>query len=59
MTSDAPRRAALVLRGALSFVVGTTKKSAAISGCAWLVKNVRHVCDGSGRRRTMYVATVV
>ena len=33
----------------------TTKKSAAISWCAWLVKNVRQVCKGSGRRRTMYL----
>ena len=39
--------------------VGTTKKSAAINCCAWLVKNVRQVCEGRGRRRTMYVATVV
>ena len=39
--------------------VGTTKKSAAISCCAWLVKNVRQVCEGSGWGQAMYVATVV
>ena len=33
--------------------VGTTKKSAATNCCAWLVKNVRHVCEGRGRRRTI------
>jgi len=38
--------------------VGTTKKSAAMSCSTWLVKNVRHVCDGGRRHRTMYFATV-
>jgi hypothetical protein len=38
--------------------LGTTKKSAATICPMWLVKNVRHVCDGGRRRWTMYFATV-
>ncbi len=38
--------------------VGTTKKSAAISCPTWFVKNVRQVCDGGRRWRTMYFATL-
>jgi hypothetical protein len=38
--------------------VGTTKKSAATTCPIWFARNVRHVCDGDGRRRPMYFATV-
>jgi len=37
---------------------GHHKKSAAISWCTWFARNVRHVCDGDGRRRTIYFAIV-
>jgi adenylyl- and sulfurtransferase ThiI len=37
--------------------IGTTKKSAAMTCSTWFAKNVRHVCDGGCRRRTMYFAT--
>jgi len=38
--------------------VGTTQRSAAVMWLAWLVRNVRHVCDGGRGCRRMYVATV-
>jgi hypothetical protein len=38
--------------------VGTTNRSAATIWLAWLVRNVRHVCDGGRGCRRMYLATV-
>jgi hypothetical protein len=38
--------------------VGTTKKSAAMSCPMWFARNVRPVCEGGCRWRTMYRATV-
>src|SRR4029453_14686732 len=37
---------------------GTTKRSAAMTWLAWLVRNVRHDCDGGRGCRRMYLATV-
>ena len=42
----------------LNVTVGTTKKSTAMIWLAWLVRNVRHVCDGGRGSRRMYLATV-
>jgi hypothetical protein len=39
--------------------VGTVKKSTETNVLAWLLKKVRHVCEGGLRCRTMYLATLV
>ena len=39
--------------------VGTTKKSTETSSLTWLLKKVRHVWEGGGRCRAMYLVTVV
>jgi hypothetical protein len=38
--------------------VGTTNRSATMIWLAWLVRKVRHFCDGGRRCRRMYLATV-